>query len=414
MVDMKKFGEELVDLVKAFVSARMDAFAKRIDALSLRIDEMPVYEIDAAAHKAVAEVMAKVEMPKDGKDADPEEVKALVLAAVAEIPLPKDGVSVTVDDVAPLIAEHVEQAVKALPPPTDGKNVDPQVVAEMVRAEVAKIPPAEPGKSVTLEDVQPLIAELVERTVEAIEKPKDGKDADPVDHEAIVKSVLALVRTPEDGKSVTPADVGPMLSDLVSKAVAGLPKPKDGESVPIDQVQKMIDEAVTKAIAAVQMPKDGERGLDALDIDVLPAINEARRYARGTYASHKGGLWVSRRSTEGMDGWECIVNGVCDIEYTPNEDDPRVWGVKTLLADGKSHSMAVYVPSVIYKGVFREGDEYSPGDTVTWGGSLWHCNEATKDKPLDGSKSWTLCAKKGRDGKDGRNGIDAIKPVKLS
>jgi hypothetical protein len=55
---------------------------------------------------------------------------------------------------------------------------------------------------------------------------------------------------------------------------------------------------------------------------------------------------------------------------------------------------------MIYRGVFKPGDSYELGDTVTWAGSLWHCNGATVEKPGDG-ETWTLAVKKGRDGKDG-------------
>lgn len=57
-------------------------------------------------------------------------------------------------------------------------------------------------------------------------------------------------------------------------------------------------------------------------------------------------------------------------------------------------------PFPIYRGVFKDGDAYEPGDMVTFGGSLWHANEATTVKPGDGAKAWTLAAKRGRDGKD--------------
>lgn len=59
-------------------------------------------------------------------------------------------------------------------------------------------------------------------------------------------------------------------------------------------------------------------------------------------------------------------------------------------------------PTMIYRQVFKQGEEYEPGDVVTWGGSLWHCNEKTTDKPDAGP--WTLAAKKGRDGKDAKVG----------
>jgi hypothetical protein len=65
----------------------------------------------------------------------------------------------------------------------------------------------------------------------------------------------------------------------------------------------------------------------------------------------------------------------------------------------------VSVPAMIYRGVFRENpDGYACGDLVTHGGSLWHCDAATMEKPGEGSKDWTLAAKRGRDGKDGKNG----------
>lgn len=59
-------------------------------------------------------------------------------------------------------------------------------------------------------------------------------------------------------------------------------------------------------------------------------------------------------------------------------------------------------PVMLYRGVFKDGQPYERGDTVTWAGSLWHCDaEKTSQKPGDGSSDWTLCAKKGRDGKNG-------------
>lgn len=63
-----------------------------------------------------------------------------------------------------------------------------------------------------------------------------------------------------------------------------------------------------------------------------------------------------------------------------------------------AHSYELQFPVVVYRGVFKDGDDYERGDMVTWGGSLWHCDTPTKEKP--GTESWTLAAKKGRDGKD--------------
>jgi len=56
--------------------------------------------------------------------------------------------------------------------------------------------------------------------------------------------------------------------------------------------------------------------------------------------------------------------------------------------------------AVIYRGVHTPGEVYDTGDMVTCGGSLWHCNEITEEKPGEGSSAWTLAVKRGRDGKD--------------
>ena len=58
------------------------------------------------------------------------------------------------------------------------------------------------------------------------------------------------------------------------------------------------------------------------------------------------------------------------------------------------------VRSMQYRGVWREAERYTPGDTATHNGSLWHCNASTTDRPGEGSEAWTLAAKRGRDGKD--------------
>lgn len=57
-------------------------------------------------------------------------------------------------------------------------------------------------------------------------------------------------------------------------------------------------------------------------------------------------------------------------------------------------------PIPIYRGVFKDGADYEPGDMVTWGGSVWHCDEKTTAKPDVGP--WRLSVKKGRDGKDAK------------
>jgi hypothetical protein len=57
-------------------------------------------------------------------------------------------------------------------------------------------------------------------------------------------------------------------------------------------------------------------------------------------------------------------------------------------------------PQLEYRGVFQEGSAYLPGNVTTFQGSMWICRTATMLKPGDGSSSWQLACKRGRDGKD--------------
>lgn len=145
--------------------------------------------------------------------------------------------------------------------------------------------------------------------------------------------------------------------------------------------------------------RDGIDGRDAAAIAILPAIDPERSYQARTFASHKGGLWHSVMQTQGMDGWQCLVQGYPEIQVT--QEGVRGAKIKITRSDGIEFVHEFSFPTVIYRGIYKDGEQYEPGDQVTWAGSQWHCNEPTRDKPLTGSKAWTLVVKKGKDGRSG-------------
>jgi hypothetical protein len=53
-----------------------------------------------------------------------------------------------------------------------------------------------------------------------------------------------------------------------------------------------------------------------------------------------------------------------------------------------------------YVGVWQAGVKYAPRTTVSYDGSMFHCNEETTDKPGSAGGAWTLAVKRGRDGRD--------------
>ncbi|HBT4716494.1 TPA: phage gp6-like head-tail connector protein, partial [Klebsiella quasipneumoniae subsp. quasipneumoniae] len=205
---------------------------------------------------------------------------------------------------------------------------------------------------------------------------------------AMVSEAVAALPLPQDGKSVTPEDVRPLLQELVTAAVGEIPVPRDGKDYDPAVLKQAVDDAVADAVAALPPAQDGR---DALHLEIQPFIDEGKSYTRGSYATHNGGLWRAYEKTHGMRGWECIVDGVSDVDISMNGQ--RNFIVTVNRASGTSEKKSFDIPTMVYRGVFKSGDEYLPGDTVTWGGSLWHCDEQTQDKPGEtGSKGWTLAA----------------------
>ena len=163
--------------------------------------------------------------------------------------------------------------------------------------------------------------------------------------------------------------------------------------------------------------RDGRDGRDAAELEILPTISASRSYARGTYASHFGGLWRSARVTDEIAedatpedvqkaGWSCIVEGRAAV-YMEQRGE-REFVLRDVSSTGRASELTFKVNFQIYRKAFQEGREYEIGDVVTFGGCQWHCNvDGTKSKPgTIGSTDWTLCVKKGHDGKDGADGKD--------
>lgn len=207
-----------------------------------------------------------------------------------------------------------------------------------------------------------------------------------------------------------PAAAEPDL-EAIAKLVQ-LPEPvhgKDAEPVDLDALAR-----AAAALVPVPEAKQPEHGRDALDLEILPAIDEAKQYPRGTYAAHNGGLWKSYERTHGMRGWECIVDGIAGASVT--QIDAREFSVTLAKSSGTSVVQKFALPIQIYKGVYRDGETYDEHDNVTWAGSQWTSTKAgNTDKP-GSSDAWQLTVKAGRPGKDLRENAstyDAAKGLKL-
>lgn len=146
----------------------------------------------------------------------------------------------------------------------------------------------------------------------------------------------------------------------------------DGQSITVDDIRDMFlaeqakwaleferraQDTLQRAIDRMPAPKDGKDGRDAFDLEDIQ-INLADDDRTLTLAFVRGEQRVER-------------------------------------------SVVLHHP--IYRGVYRTGEKYVRGDTVTWGGSTWIAMRDTDSKP-EADDSWRLSVKKGRDGKDGQKG----------
>jgi len=180
--DGEAFGQEIVAAVKAHIEKSIAPIIDRMAAIETRLA-----------------------VPAEVRAADMDTVRsdlAALRATIDALPTPVEPPALP--DIPAIVAQSVERAVAALPPPEPGKpgrDIDPAVVEEMVSARVAEavaaIPAAAPGK-----DADPVvIAEMVARAVEALPPAAPGKDADPalvagLVEEKVREAVAALPPAP--------------------------------------------------------------------------------------------------------------------------------------------------------------------------------------------------------------------------
>lgn len=153
--------------------------------------------------------------------------------------------------------------------------------------------------------------------------------------------------------------------------------------------------ALMMRVATVEMK---EKGLDGAPGPLGPRGPEGPAGRDG-----RDGLSVAgpqgEKGQDGVDGKDGLGLGDLSVLH----DGERDITFRLRNAD-QVKEFTITVPVEIYRGVYLDGKSYVRGDNVTWSGSEWHCNEPTSTKPGDGSKSWTLKVKRGRDGRDGRDG----------
>jgi hypothetical protein len=99
----------------------------------------------------------------------------------------------------------------------------------------------------------------------------------------------------------------------------------------------------------------------------------------------------------GRDG----VDGLGFDDVAVEHDGERGFTFRAKAGDRVKDCGSFSLPVVIYRGVYAPEHGYVPGDVVTYGGSAWHCQQATRTRPetAEGAAAWRLMVKRGDKGR---------------
>lgn len=280
---------------------------------------------------------------------------------------------------ARFIARRFEPRIKAV---EDSIREAPALVERAVAAI--------PTPQVPVEVIERSVADAVDFAVKTLPVPKDGKDAEPVDVEAVAVETVKHLLAAEGLRA---------LCDLVAtEAVAALPaaeKGEPGQSVTVDEV-----------IAAL-MPRLEDR----IEAVVAKGLLDMERRAQGVLERAVAAIPKPKDGEDGRDG----VDGLGFDDMTASYDGEREVTL-TFQRGDLVKTFSLSLPVVIDRGYWREGTEAKTGDGWTHDGTWWIAQRDTKAAPSRDSADWRIGARKGRDGRQGDPGKDYTppKPVPLS
>lgn len=236
----------------------------------------------------------------------------------------------------------------------------------------------------------------------------------PLDPEALADSVLQAIETAMgpvlermaglEARIGTLADLRDRLVAVETKAAQFVPVNVDAAVAPLLE-RLAVAEAKTERIAVAETAVT-ELGKDAVALRERVAVAEVRQLVAGP---------PGQDGINGKDGADGLGFDDLAVEF----DGERTLALKFLRGE-QTKTFQVVLPYLKYRGIYREGTTYEPGDVMTWAGHAWHCRKTTALSPGLGTKvqngprqgepegqqgkdCWTLMVKRGDNGKDLRD-----------
>ncbi len=275
------------------------------------------------------------------------------------------------------------------------------------------------------EEISPLVRRIaeIEKRIDGLPQPVDGKDADPAEIAQIVMREI----TPEIAdlrkaiESIPEAPEVPDAPGLVEKAVAvAKGELHDELAAMIPEIPEPLNGKDGKDGAPGRDGVDGEKGVDG---EPGEKGERGEKGDKGDPGTGLAGALIDRDGSLVLtlsNGETQNLGRVVGHDGAPGNDGENGLGFEDMALDydgerelafrfergDRVYERKFTIPCVIYRGVYKDDRSYARGDQVTYGGSQWIANKETSARP-DSSRDWTLSVKRGRDGKDG-----TIKPDK--
>lgn len=147
-----------------------------------------------------------------------------------------------------------------------------------------------------------------------------------------------------------------------------------------------------QAVEARQPEKgaDGQHGRDG--VDGAPG-RDGRDGIQGLPGEKGLDGRDGKDGANGRDGIDGLGFDDLSVEY----DGVRGFTLRFVRGD-QAKAFTFTLPVPVYRGVFKDGEDYTKSDTATWGGSVWIALKDTKERP-GRNDDWQLMVKQGNEGK---------------
>lgn len=187
--------------------------------------------------------------------------------------------------------------------------------------------------------------------------------------------------------------------------------PSEAAALLLPGVAKEARELVERMVREIPAPKDGRDGSNGADGKSVTA--DEVLLAFGVEISKRMGDWaldferraqdILHRAVEnipkpanGKDG----ADGLGFDDLAVEQLDERHIVLRFSRGDVVKE-FPVELAGFVDRGVFKHGDTYDRGDSVSWGGSTFFAQKRAPEGEPGTSADWRLGVKRGRDGKDG-------------